>query len=319
MRGLQRQPLRSRRYSQARFIDRIGKGIRGAPRDALVADLSPPELRGASFGLRQSLDTVGAFIGPALAILLMLITADNYQFIFWIAVIPAFAAVGILAGFVYEPRQDEGRTRLRFPLQRSEMIRLGKGYWLIVAIAAVFALARFSEAFLILRAETAGLPVAFAPIVLVGMNVVYALSAYPAGALSDRVDRLSILALGLGVLMAADILLAASSHLAVVAGGITLWGLHMGLTQGLLAAFVADTPPTDLRGSAFGVFNLVNGIALLGASLGAGLLWDELGAPATFLAGAIVSGVALTAVLSIRRSYPGRTSHQMHRDVRGSD
>lgn len=203
-------------------------------------------------------------MGPALAFLLMLITADSYQFIFWIAVIPAFAAVAILAGFVHEPRQDEGRTWPRFPLQRSEVKRLGEGHWLIVAIAAVFAL-------------------------------------------------------GLGVLMAADILLAASSHLAVVAGGITLWGLHIGLTQGLLAAFVADTAPTDLRGSAFGVFNLVNGIALLGAGLGAGLLWDEFGAPPIFLAGAIVSGVALTAVLSIRRSYPGRTSHQIYGDVRGSD
>ena len=234
----------------ARFVDRVGKGIRGAPRDALVADISPPALRGASFGLRQSLDTVGAFLGPALAIGLMWLSADNFKLVFWVAVIPALLAVALLLVAVKEPERRGGARQPRFPLRFSELARLGGAFWLITLIATVFALAHFSEAFLILRARDAGLPLALSPLVLVAMNVVYALSAYPAGALSDACDRLIVLALGLALLITADLVLASPSGLIGVSIGVLLWGLHMGLTQGLLATLVADVAAAELRGTA---------------------------------------------------------------------
>ncbi|MGA8171523.1 MAG: MFS transporter [Methylocystis sp.] len=277
----------------ARFVDRIGKGIRGAPRDALVADIAPPALRGAAFGLRQSLDTIGAFLGPALAIVLMWASADNFKLVFWVAVVPAFLAVAVLLVAVEEPARAEGERRLRFPLHFSELARLGGEFWLVALVAAVFALARFSEAFLILRARDAGLPLALSPLVLVAMNIVYALSAYPAGVLSDACDRLIVLALGLALLIVADFVLAGSSGLVGVAVGVALWGLHMGLTQGLLATLVADVAAPELRGTAFGMFNLLSGLAALAASLVAGALWDRHGASATFLAGAAFATLAL--------------------------
>lgn len=280
----------------ARFIDRIGKGIRGAPRDALVADLSPPEMRGASFGLRQSLDTVGAFLGPLLAIVLMLITADSFTTVFWIAVVPAFLAFALIVFAVHEPRRPDQQP-VRSPLSRAALARLGPQYWWIVGIAAAFTLARFSEAFLILRAQSAGLPIALAPAVMVLMNVVYALAAYPAGALSDSMNRYTLLILGLAVLVIADVILAKATGVAGVAIGVALWGLHMGLTQGLLAALIADTASPDLRGTAFGMFNLITGIVLLAASIIAGSLWDIFGAEGTFLAGAIFATIAILGIL----------------------
>lgn len=284
----------------ARFIDRVGKGIRGAPRDALVADLSPPELRGASFGLRQSLDTVGAFVGPLLAILLMWMTMDNFRAVFWIAVIPAFLAFALIVVAVKDPDGRPRNGRARMLLAPAELVRLGGAFWAVVAIAAVFTLARFSEAFLILRAESQGLPLVLVPLVLVVMNVAYALSAYPAGALSDRVDRTAILVAGLVLLIAADLALAFGPGIAGVAAGVVLWGLHMGLTQGLLSALVADTAPEDLRGTAFGMFNLVSGIALLAASVIAGALWDAFGAEGTFVAGACFAAAAMAGLLALR-------------------
>ena len=260
----------------ARFVDRVGKGIRGAPRDALVADIAPPHLRGASFGLRQSLDTIGAFVGPLLAIVLMWMTAGDFQSVFWFAVIPAFLSVVVLVLFVSEPERPTGVRKVRFPLRVSELRRLSAAYWIVVAVAAVFTLARFSEAFLILRAQEAGLPLVLVPAVLVLMNVVYSLSAYPVGALSDRTDRITLLIAGLAVLIAADLVLAMSGELTGVAIGVALWGLHMGVTQGLLATLVADTAPPELRGTAFGMFNLLIGLALLAASVMAGALWEVL-------------------------------------------
>ncbi len=283
----------------ARFIDRVGKGVRGAPRDALVADLSPPDLRGASFGLRQSLDTVGAFLGPLLAIVLMLWTADNFQTVFWVAVIPGFLAFALIAFAVKEPDRPPGRRSVRLPLSRSELARLGRSFWRVVIIAAILTLARFSEAFLILRAQDAGLAVALVPAVLVLMNLVYALSATPAGILSDRTDRQTLLVVGLAVLIAADLILALSGSLLGVAVGVALWGLHMGLTQGLLAALIADTAPAELRGTAFGMFNLVTGLALLFASVIAGTLWDSFGPTATFLAGAGFAALAAIGLLTL--------------------
>ena len=285
----------------ARFVDRIGKGIRGAPRDALVADLSPPDLRGASFGLRQSLDTIGAFMGPLLAIALMWWTADNFKAVFWFAVIPAFLALGLIVFAVREPdRPGELRT-VRNPVSPAEIKNLGPAFWWVVAVASVFTLARFSEAFLILRAQSVGLPITLVPIVLVAMNVVYAVAAYPAGVMSDRMSRTAVLATGILVLVAADIVLALLPSLGGVALGVVLWGLHMGLTQGLLAALVADTAPAELRGTAYGFFNLLAGLAMLAASIIAGSLWDITGPQGTFLAGAGFALVALAGLLMVHR------------------
>ncbi|WP_081158245.1 MFS transporter [Ensifer aridi] len=284
----------------ARFIDRVGKGIRGAPRDALVADIAPPHLRGASFGLRQSLDTVGAFLGPLLAIALMWLTADHFQAVFGFAVIPAFLSVGVLLVAVKEPERPAELRRVRMPLRRDELRQLGSAYWWVVAIAAVFTLARFSEAFLILRAQSIGLPLAVVPVVLVIMSLAYSLSAYPAGALSDRVDRLTLLVVGLVLLVLADLALAFATGVLALGLGVALWGLHMGFTQGLLATLVADTAPTELRGTAFGMFNLVSGFALLLASVLAGALWDIAGAKATFLAGACFTTLTIVGLMLIR-------------------
>lgn len=285
----------------ARFIDRVGKGIRGAPRDALVADLSPPNLRGASFGLRQSLDTIGAFMGPLAAIGLMWLFADHFISVFWIAVIPAFLALGLIIFAVHEPNRPEGLRKVRMPLSRAELARFGSTYWWIVVVGAFFTLARFSEAFLILRAQSAGLELMMVPAVLVVMNLAYAMSAYPAGALSDRVDRLTILLIGILFLIGADLMLAYVPNLAGIGIGVVLWGLHMGFTQGLFATLVADAAPPELRGTAFGMFNLVTGIAMLVASIVAGALWDLIGSQAIFLAGALFAVLTVLGLLPMRR------------------
>jgi MFS family permease len=288
----------------ARFIDRIGKGIRGAPRDALVADLSPPDARGASFGLRQSLDTVGAFIGPLLAIGLMWITLNNFTLVFWVAVLPAFLSFLLILAAVKEPERQPGLRQIKNPISRAELYALGSSYWWVVTIAAVFTLARFSEAFLILKAQAVGLSLWLVPAVLVIMNIAYALAAYPAGVLSDRSDRRTILIVGFAVLLAADVALAMSNAISGVALGVVLWGLHMGLTQGLLATLVADASPVELRGTAFGFFNLASGIAALVASVVAGALWDTIGPVGTFSAGAAFTGLALVGVLAARDRLP---------------
>lgn len=276
----------------ARLLDRVGKGIRGAPRDALVADIAPPSLRGAAFGLRQSLDTVGAFLGPLLAVGLMLLWANDFRAVFWVAVIPGLMAVGVLFFGLREPEHVQATKRTN-PIQRENLKRLGASYWWVVGIGAVFTLARFSEAFLVLRALQGGVPVALVPLVMVAMNLVYALSAYPFGKLSDRMSHNTLLALGLVVLIAADLVLAISSHWGVVLSGVALWGIHMGMTQGLLATMVANNAPADLRGTAYGFFNLMSGLAMLLASGLAGLLWDRLGASFTFHAGAAFCAAAL--------------------------
>ncbi len=282
----------------ARFVDRVGKGIRGAPRDALLAELSPPAVRGASYGLRQSLDTVGAFLGPLLAIALMALTSDNYRFVFWIAVVPAFASFGLMTIGVEEPRRSATESKDRRP-RLKDAKRLPQAFWFVVAAGTVLALARFSEAFLLLKARDVGLAVALVPAVYVVMNIAYALSAYPAGALSDRLGRGGVLLSGVALLALADLVLAFAGTLPGVALGTVIWGLHMGLTQGLLATLVADTAPEDLRGTAFGIFNLAGGVAMLLASLLAGALWDVYGPTMTFLAGAAITLVALVSLALI--------------------
>ena len=288
----------------ARFVDRVGKGIRGAPRDALVADITPTNLRGASFGLRQSLDTVGAFLGPLAAIGLMWVTGDYIVSVFWIAVIPAFLSFALITIAVKEPERPAARRRIKMPLSGRELKRLGAPYWWIVATGTVFTLARFSEAFLVLRAQSVGLSLALVPAVLVIMNITYALSAYPIGALSDRMDRMTILITGLVMLLVADVVLALATGIMAVAVGAALWGLHMGFTQGLLAALVADTAPAELRGTAYGVFNLVSGLALLLASVVAGTLWDVAGPQGTFLAGAALTVLTVIGLIVAKPNPP---------------
>jgi MFS family permease len=288
----------------ARFLDRIGKGIRGAPRDALVADLTPPEQRGAAFGLRQSLDTIGATIGPALAIVLMYLFNDNIRTVLWFAVIPAVLAVAVLVLGVEEPAHLDSKPKA--PLRLADIRELGSAYWLVIVAGAVFTLARFSEAFLVIRATESGLPFAWAPAVIAAMSLVFALSAYPAGRLQDRIGARPLLLLGLIVLIAADVLLAFGSSLLGIFAGICLWGLHMGLTQGVLSALIAATAPERLRGTAFGLFGLVTGVAALIASVVAGLLWDRIGPDATFSAGAAFAAIAFIAFLAARQGPTGR-------------
>ncbi|HZR77481.1 MFS transporter [Bradyrhizobium sp.] len=292
----------------ARFSDRVGKGIRGAPRDALIGEMVPSELRGAAYGLRQALDTAGAFAGPLIAIALMAALQDDFRLVFWLALIPGFLSVLVLVFGVREPEHEA--TKLQAPLKFADLKTAGTAYWIVVGIGAVLTLARFSEAFLILRAQTAGLALALAPLVLVVMNIVYALSAYPLGALSDRVDRKPLLVIGFAVLIAADVILAVASDIPTVMIGVALWGLHMGMTQGLLAALVADEAPQYLRATAFGVFNFVCGIALLLASLTAGLLWEMAGPYATFMAGATFTAVGLVATaMFLRKRRASQPSH----------
>ena len=280
----------------ARLLDRVGKGIRGAPRDALVADITPPELRGAAFGLRQSLDTVGAFLGPLLAMGLMLLWANDFRAVFWVATVPAFLCVALLIFGVREPERPAGLPRSN-PISLVNLARLGAPYWWVVGIGAVFTLARFSEAFLLLRVQQGGLNLAWTPMVLIAMNLIYAACAYPFGKLADRMQHGTLLTWGLLLLIGADALLAYSNSGVWVWAGIALWGLHMAMTQGLLATMVADSAPADLRGTAYGFFNLMSGLAMLLASGLAGLLWEQLGAAFTFLAGIVFCLAALGLLL----------------------
>lgn len=289
----------------ARMIDRIGKGIRGAPRDALVADVTPPEIRGAAYGLRQALDTIGAFLGPLLAVALMFLWDNDFQSIFWVAAIPAVLSIALLGFGLKEPNTSVVQKRTN-PLRRENLKKLSAAYWWVVAIGSIFTLSRFSEAFLVLRAQQMPIPLFAIPLVMVAMNLVYSLTAYPFGKLSDRMSHSKMLQWGLLVLIAADIVLALSSHWSTLLAGVALWGIHMGMTQGLLAAMVAHTAPPELRGTAFGMFNLMSGIALLLASAGAGVLWEMLGAASTFYAGAIICVVTLIGMRCMPSAYQQR-------------
>ena len=278
----------------ARVADRVGKGIRGAPRDAMVADMVPPDQRGAAYGLRQSLDTVGAFVGPLLAIVFMILLAGDVRLVFALAIVPALIAVAILVAFVREPAENSA-VRRRVGLDRASLVRLGGGVRRAIAIGAVLTLARISEAFLILRAGEVGLGLTWVPLVLVAMNLVYSAAAWPVGVVSDRMGRRGLLGLGFAVLILADLVLGFGQGVAVFFVGVALWGLHMGLTQGVLAAMVADAAPADQRGTAFGLFNLVTGAALLVGNAAAGACWTVWGAEATFVAAAGVAALALVA------------------------
>jgi len=286
----------------ARFLDRIGKGIRGAPRDALVADITPRQLWGAAYGFRQSLDSVGAFLGPCLAVAFMAWLANDIRAVLWVAVIPAFISVAVLILGVQEHERGEISPGIQNRFTLFAIQQLPLRYWFIVLLSAVFTLARFSEAFLVLRALDVGLSIGYVPLVMIVMNIVYAVSAYPAGIAADHLNRRTLLIVGLAMLIAADIVLAAAASPLTAFVGAGFWGLHMGLTQGLFAKLVADVAPTELRGTAFGLFHLVGGGALLLASVLAGALWNILGAPATFVAGAAFAALAAFGLLAYRKS-----------------
>ncbi len=287
----------------ARIVDRIGKGIRGAPRDALIADLAPPEVRGASFGLRQALDSVGAIAGPLLAVGAMTWFAGDFRAAFWIAVIPAALCVALIVFGVREPAHPdavENAPRIKL----ADVARLDRRFVFVTLVAAVLTLARFSEAFLLLRALDVGMPVVQAPLVMVAMTVVYAALAFPAGAWADRGHSPRLIGAGFAALIASDLVLAQASSATGVLIGAALWGLHLALTQGLLSAMVAAVAPPDLRGTAFGVFSLASGVALIVASALAGLLWDVAGPAWTFYAGAAFTLVAWIGLVVRRRDLP---------------
>ena len=279
----------------ARMIDRVGKGIRGAPRDALVADVTPPEIRGAAYGLRQTLDTMGGFLGPLLAVGLMLLWSNDFRAVYWVAVVPAFLAVALLFFGLHEPRSPVVTARTN-PIKKENLKRLGVDCWWVIGLGGVFTLARFSEAFLVLRAHEVNIPLALIPLVMVAMNIVFSFTAYPFGRLSDSTSHRRLLQMGPVVLIMADLVLALSHSWVGIIVGVALWGVHMGMTQGLLNTMIAHTAPADLRGTAFGLFSLLSGLGLLIASLGAGLLWDIWGSASTFFAGAMIC--VLTLILT---------------------
>ncbi|MDN4571708.1 MFS transporter [Pandoraea cepalis] len=277
----------------ARLLDRAGKGIRGAPRDALIADVAPAEIRGACFGLRQSMDTVGAFLGPLLAILLMFWCSDQIRVVLWFAVAPAFVAIALIVFCVRESPAVGRAQGFRSPLHWRSLTELSSRYWMVVAVGAAFALARFSEAFLVLRAQQSGLSIAWIPGVMAVMSLTYTVSAWPVGALSDRMDRRTLLAIGMLLLISADLILGANRTISSTFVGVALWGLHMGFTQGILATMVSESSPAALRGTAFGVFNLIGGLSMLLASAIAGAMWEYFGASTTFFTGAALVLVPL--------------------------
>jgi MFS family permease len=287
----------------ARVVDRIGKGIRGAPRDALIADLTPEEARGAAYGLRQALDTVGALVGPLLAVAAMAWLAGDIRAAFWVAVVPAAACVLLIVVGVREP-DGTPYSGERPRLALADVRRLDRSFVVVTGIAVVLTLARFSEAFIVLRAQNVGMPLATVPWVMVAMTAVYAVLAFPAGAWADRGHASRLIAGGLVALIASDLVLAQANTAAGVLAGAALWGLHLALTQGLLSTLVAAVAPDDLRGTAFGVFNLACGLALLVASVLAGLLWDAVGPAATFYAGAAFTVAAGLALAAYRRHLP---------------
>jgi len=284
----------------ARFSDRIGKGIRGAPRDALIADEVPPEQRGAAYGLRQSLDTVGGFGGPLIAIALVAGLAMPIRQVFWIACIPAVLTVMVLAFGLREPASVPHQRRHN-PLAGFRFRDYPRHFWALVGLVLLFTLMRFSEAFLVLRASNAGLAIGYAPMTLVVMSLTYMLTAYPAGMLADRVSRPHLLALGCVVMVVADLLMAFGTNLWLVFAGIAVWGVHMGLTEGLISALTADAAPPNLRGTAFGVVNLARGLMLIAASALAGALWNWQGPEATFLAGALLAAITAIASLLVKK------------------
>ena len=276
----------------ARFADRAGKGIRAAPRDALVADVTDASNRGAAYGLRQSLDTIGALLGPLLAMVVLDRSPQNFRLVFWLAVIPGIIAVMFLVFGVKEPRQQQNQQRVN-PLNRSALSSLGSNYWWLLLAVLIFNLGNSSDAFLLLKAQQVGIPAAFIPLTLVVQNLTYALFAYPLGRLSDRISRRQLLIGGWLIYALVYGGLALVDRAPQFWGLLAVYGVHLAMTQGTITALVADLVPANLRGTAFGFLNLAVGVALFPASLLAGLLWQQLGSGVAF---AVSSGLALIAI-----------------------
>jgi MFS family permease len=288
----------------ARFLDRFGKGVRGAPRDALIADVTPAAVRGAAYGMRQALDTVGALFGPLAAAGLMVVLADDIRAVYWIAVVPALLSVVILVALVREPERPSAAAAGRARLRLADVRQLNGTVWAFLGIVLALSAGRLGEAFLILRGTDTGLPVAAAPLVLATMSAAYALSSYPAGRLSDRIGRARLVAGGFMLLVLANALLAMAQAPVVVFAGALLWGVHMGATQGVLAAMVADVAPERLRGTAFGLFHCAVGVAMLGSGMAAGVLWQAFGAAVAFAAATVVAALATAAFVVWRLGRP---------------
>jgi len=283
----------------ARVIDRLGKGIRDAPRDAFLADITVPEIRGSGFGLRLALAIAGFVFGPLIAVALMRLSGNDFRLVFWIALAPAYLSIVVLLLAVKELPFAVDAGERRFSIQGKDLAALPARFWWVIAIAGLLALARFSQAFIVLKADDVGLEAAFLPIMLAVMYLVYSMTAYPFGVLADYVDRRLQLGIGAVVLIGADVILATAGDIWWTVLGAALWGLQMGVTQGLLGATVADAAPDHLRGVAFGFYDVANGVAALGASAGAGMLWTVAGPAAAFGTGAFIAAAA-TLMLMLR-------------------
>lgn len=276
----------------------MGKGIRGAPRDALIAEITPPSLRGKAFGLRQALDTVGAFIGPILAIILMSLLGDQLRLVFWVALIPGLLAVALILLGVEEPKNaPTGET----PMKAWKFNHFSAAFWEACAMGFILQLSRLGDAFLILRAKDFGVATHFLPGVLIVMNIVYSLTSYPAGSLSDRVGRKTVITFGFLLLALANGLLALNASIVITFLGIVLWGIQMGLTQSNLIALVTDTCPATLRGTALGIYNLFSAIAMIIGGSSTGYIWDHFGASTAFYVAASVSVIGLVLLQFQRR------------------
>jgi MFS family permease len=272
----------------ARFADRLGKGLRDAPRDALIADELPVRTRGAGYGLRIALFTIGCVCGPLLASLILFASGDDFRLVFWIAVIPALLSVAVLVFGVAEVRQDNGD--LTFALR--DLRRMPALLWGTIAVATMLALARFSQAFLLLKAKQVGVDAAMVPLFMTLMGLVYGIAAFPCGALADRIDRRVQIRVGIGVLFGCYLVLATATDPWQAALGAALWGLQMGIIEGLMAAAISDAAPANLRGTAFGLYYFCTGLASLAASVAAGILWAQGGPALTFTIGAAVAVLA---------------------------
>lgn len=275
-----------------RFSDRVGKGIRSAPRDALLAASATEETMGRAFGVHRAMDTAGAMLGPLVAFAILALAPGEYRLVFGLAAIPALLSVFVLIAFVRDRRPESLPANADPSLAGAG--QLGGKFWKLLAIVAVFSLGNSSDAFALLRAQDLGVPAALLPILWFGFNSLYTAVAWRSGGWSDRVGRRRVLVVGLLIYAASYAAFAAAGNVLQVVGAFALYGLYYGFTEGVLRAAIADAVPSNRRGTAYGVYYAVTGGLALVASLGAGWLWDVYGPAVPFGMGA---GLALVAAL----------------------
>jgi MFS family permease len=278
----------------ARFVDRLGKGIRGAPRDSLIADSTSTKIRGTAYSLRQTLDTLGAVLGPIFAIIILYLTTNNFRLVLWFAVIPAVLCIVVLIFGVKESTLKKNISRKKSYFLFENFLKITPVIWLFFLTVFILNLGHFSEAFLLLRSQEIGLKVSFIPVVFVVMNVAYAIVAVPFGHLADRGGFFILIVCGFLILVLADIILALTNSVGWMFVGIIFWGIHLGMTQGLLLAMISKLSPLELRGTSFGLFHAISGVALLTASLIAGYLWQYYYSGLIFFVSAIITLVGIT-------------------------